>query len=174
MLNILHDIERELPTLLLSAEGWRSLDVDYHPPRVERVYRDHGSHRISLHVIHPCGPEDALFHPHPWPSAMRVLSGDYEMTVGAGAGDTPPPHVLTLRVGGCFEYEMTHPDGWHRVRAIGVPAVTVMVSGPPWQRWSPGSDAPLGPLSPQRVDEILSTFREHYPVVSHACLAGLR
>lgn len=163
MLTILHDIERELPHLLLSSEGWRSLDVNYHPPRVERVYRDHAGHRISLHVIHPCGPEDALFHPHPWPSAMRVLSGDYEMSIGASDGDQPPAQVLTLRVGGRFEYEMTHPDGWHSVRTIGAPAVTLMVSGPPWKRWSPGSEARLEPLSTQRVNEILGIFRGHYP-----------
>ena len=54
MLNVLHEIERALPELLRDPRAlteWRSLDVDYEPPRVERVYRDVGAHRVSLHVI---------------------------------------------------------------------------------------------------------------------------
>ena len=83
MLHLLHAIEADLPLLLTNTDGWASLDIDYHPPRVERVFRDLDGARVSLHVIHPCEPEQALFHPHPWPSAMRVLSGTYEMGVGA-------------------------------------------------------------------------------------------
>ena len=47
----------------------------------------------------------------------------------------PPPHAAVLRVkDGSFEYEMDHLDGWHYVRTIGEPSVSVMVSGPPWER----------------------------------------
>jgi len=166
MLDVLHEIERRLPVMLASSEGWSSLDVDYHPPRVERVFRDDGAHRISLHVIHPCERHESLFHPHPWPSAIRVLSGAYEMTVGAGKGESPPPEVLTVVAHEGFEYEMTHPDGWHRVRPIGAPSLSVMVTGRPWVRSSPRSEAPLGPLSSERVDEILARFRENYPIRS--------
>ena len=47
--------------------------------------------RIYLHRIYPCAPGEALFHPHLWPSAMRILSGEYEMAVGYGAGRVPRP-----------------------------------------------------------------------------------
>jgi hypothetical protein len=164
MLNDLHEIERVLPQLLASSEGWKSLDVDYEPPRVERVYRAVGPHRVSLHVLHPCAPGRALFHPHPWPSAMRVLSGVYEMAVGAGSGDEAPPVALMLVARGPLEYEMTDPDGWHSVRPIGGPALSVMITGTPWSRWSPKSEAPLGPLPTERVAEILAMFRAHYPL----------
>src|SRR5205823_428108 len=95
MLDILHAAEKELPRLLASDDGWQSLRVDYHPPFVDRVFRDWSPpgaaegarYRISLHRIHPCAPAEALFHPHPWPSAMRIHSGTYEMGVGHGAGD---------------------------------------------------------------------------------------
>jgi hypothetical protein len=163
MLAVLHEIERALPELLSTTEGWRSLDVTYHPPRVERVLRDHGGRRIHLHVIHPCASNDALFHPHPWPSAVRVLSGNYEMAVGAGAGEAPPPIALTLVAESGLAYEMTHPDGWHRVRPIDAPSCSLMVTDAPWGRWAPRSDAPLRPLPDSRMEEILAIFRTHYP-----------
>lgn len=163
MLDTLHRIERLLPALLTSAEGWRSLDVDYHPPRVERLFRDLEGVRVYLHVVHPCEPGEALFHPHPWPSAMRVLEGVYEMGIGTGRGETPPRAAATIVAHAPLEYEMLDPDGWHWVRPVGAPSLSVMVTGAPWDRWSPKSEVPLGPLAPARVDEILGTFRRHYP-----------
>jgi hypothetical protein len=165
MLNVLHDIERSLPALLASRDGWESLDIDYHPPRVERLYRTIGEYRLYLHVIHPCAPEDALFHPHPWPSAMRVLGvpeGRYEMGVGYGAGDVAPPIAARMIASGEMEYEMTDRDAWHYVRAIGEPAITIMVTGRPWGRAAPRSERPLSPLAPARVDELLEVFRRRY------------
>ena len=38
MLELLAEVEAQLPALLSDAAGWRSLDIDYHPPRVERLY----------------------------------------------------------------------------------------------------------------------------------------
>ncbi len=162
MLNVLHEIERALPELLAAREGWESLDIDYHPPRVERVFRLVGETRVYLHLIHPCAPEEALFHPHPWPSAMRVLRGRYEMGVGYGAGEAPPPIAVRLVASGDMEYEMTDRDAWHYVRPIDAPALTVMVTGQPWQRSAPRSERPLSPLSPARVEELLAFAREHY------------
>ena len=76
-LSLLREIEAKLPELLnpLSDEHWQSLDVDYHPPRVERVFLPYGDLRICLHRIHPANSAEILFHPHPWPSAMKVLQG---------------------------------------------------------------------------------------------------
>lgn len=162
MLDVLHEIERALPELLASREGWQSLDIDYHPPHVERVYRQIGSARVYLHVIHPCAPEDALFHPHPWPSAMRVLEGRYEMGVGYGSGDAAPPIAARLIASGDMEYEMTDRDAWHYVRPIDGPALTVMVTGAPWDRSAPRSESPLSALPTERVDAILERVRAFY------------
>jgi hypothetical protein len=52
--------------------------VNYHHPRVERLWTQVGDSRLMLHVIHPCNSSEALYHPYPWPSAMHVLSGRYE------------------------------------------------------------------------------------------------
>jgi hypothetical protein len=162
MLNILHDAERELPDLLATPAGWRSLKVDYHPPFVDRVWREWRGHRLQLHRIHPCAPGDALFHPHPWPSAMRIHAGTYEMGVGWGAGESPPPIAARLIASGPMEYEMVDPDAWHYVRPIGGVAMSVMVSGAPWARWSPRSDKSLVELAADEVLALLAFFRPIY------------
>jgi len=162
MLDILEQVETELPKLLTSDEGWQSLNINYHPPFVERVVRSWGDFRISLHRIFPCESSEALFHPHPWPSAMHILSGVYEMAVGYGPGDQPPPHAAKLIVSGDMKYEMTHPDAWHYVRPIDEPAMTLMITGQPWERWSPGSDKLFSPLAPKVQEEIMDFFRDRF------------
>jgi len=164
MLDVLLRIETELPSLLLDEAGWRSLDINYHPPRVERLWRSWNAFRVSLHRIHPCDPEDALFHPHPWPSAMRVLDGVYEMAIGYGSGSTPPPVAARIITRGDLRYEMTDIDSWHYVRPIERPAMTIMVTGRPWDRDAAGAEptAPLSPLSETTRAEMLAWYREFY------------
>ncbi len=139
---------KALQELFDDEAGWQSLDVDYEPPRVERLWRPYESdHRLYLHRIHPC--EQALFHPHPWPSAILLLSGRYEMGIGYGAGNTPPPIAATTILAPGTMYEMLDPDGWHYVRPLGGPSLSLMVTGPRWERWSPGpsTDKVLQPLT---------------------------
>jgi hypothetical protein len=162
MLDVLARLERELPALLTDTE-WNSLDINYHPPFVERLWIPWGEYRVSLHRIHPCTPDQALFHPHPWPSAMRILDGTYEMAVGYGAGSTPPPIAARIIASGDFTYEMTDPDAWHYVRPLGGPAKTIMVTGRPWHREAPGTGEPLQPLDAARKTELLGWFRTRYP-----------
>jgi hypothetical protein len=160
MLDVLARLEAELPQLL--DRPWHSLHIDYHPPTVERLWQTWGDYRVSLHCIHPCEPSVALFHPHPWPSAMRVLEGTYEMAIGYGTGDTAPPVAARLVATGDLRYEMTDPDAWHYVRPIGKPAMTIMVTGKPWPRPSPTSSEPLEPVPPARAAELLAWFRARY------------
>jgi hypothetical protein len=163
MIEILRDVEAELPQLLQDEAGWSSLLVDYHPPTVERLWRRWGAYRIYLHRIHPCEEGEALFHPHPWPSAMRVLSGTYEMAVGYGPGETAPPVAARMIVTGDFLYEMTDPDAWHFVRPLGDSTFSLMVTGKPWDRTAPRSTKTLDPLSDAQRKAILEFFRERYP-----------
>lgn len=165
--------EAELPSLLASPAGWRSLDVDYHPPRVERLWRPWGDGlRLFLHCIHPCHPTEALLHPHSWPSVMRVHGpGAYHMLVGSELGQAPPPVVLETRVqlgvGGSFTYAMLHPDGWHAVIPHGQPVYTVMLTGEPWRRPIPAitleAGSQLSHLSLVHQAELLEYFRGLYP-----------
>jgi hypothetical protein len=168
MLAILHAVEHELPLLLQDEAGWQSLYIDYHPPFVERLWRQWGEYRIQLHRIHPCGRGEALFHPHPWPSAMRVLAGDYEMAIGYGQGETPPPIACLLVASADFRYEMTDPHAWHYVRPLNQPSLSVMVTGRPWQPAAPKSRPELRPLLPEQQRVLIHYFRSRYPLPEQA------
>ncbi len=146
-----------------AEDHWQSVLIDYHPPIVERLWRQHGEQRVFLHRIHPCTPDQALFHPPPWPSAMRVISGTYEMTIGHGPGEQEPPVAARIVSRGDLRYERTDPDAWHAVRPVDGPAITLMVTGAPWARWAPRSNHPLKPLPDATRQELLDIFRRHYP-----------
>ena len=158
----LYEIEHMLPELLQEEDAWQDVFVNYHEPFVERLWRPYGEERIYLHCIQPCPLEKTLFHPHPWPSAMR-LHGTYEMTFGYGSGDVPPPVGCTLTMTAGTVYEMIDPNGWHAVRALDRPAMSLMVTGKPWGRLSPKSDTPLPSLPQEERQKILSFFRLAYP-----------
>jgi len=171
MLDTLLRIEKALPKLIENRAAWHSLDVDYEPPRVERVWRDTEDEmgdtvRICLHRIHPC--ERALVHPHPWPSAMRVVHGRYEMKVGDGgvddlAGTQGYHKCATLILHPGSAYEMVDPHAWHSVRPLGRCAYSLMIMGPKYKEqifnhkpFGQGRD--LKSLPVENEDEILRFF----------------
>src|SRR3989344_1341484 len=127
MLSLLDRIERELPDLL-ALDGWQSLDVDYHPPRVERVWRQHDDNRIFLHRVHSCEIKQALFHPHPWPSIVKVF-GTYVMNIGYGEGEKEPPVASTVILAPGSVYEMSDINGWHSVAPSDAISYSLMITG---------------------------------------------
>lgn len=155
--------EKVLLDLLNKPNEWKTLFIDYHPPLVERCWAQIGNYRLYLHFIHPCEPADALFHPHPWPSAMHVLTGKYEMSLGYGPGLIEPPKMCTILVenGGMY-YDMTHIDGWHSVRPVGSVCATVMLTGPKWNREEIKSNEPLKAMTPERKMVMLQYFTAFY------------
>jgi hypothetical protein len=169
MLEILAAVEKDLPHLLLDEEAWKGVFIDYHPPTVERLWARWRDYRVYLHRIYPCEPGEALFHPHPWPSAMRILAGEYEMAVGYGTGVESPPIAALMLAKGDFRYEMTDPDAWHYVRPIGEPSLSLMVTGPRWERAMPQEiahrDKPLEALTDAQRAELFRLFRERYPLL---------
>jgi hypothetical protein len=161
------------PNLLDDADGWNTLDVNYEPPHVERLWRYFHGGRLMLHRIHPC--EKALYHPHPWPSAMRVIHGSYEMAIGYHVGmpgenqhhpgqhPEPPSYAALLTLTKGSTYEMIRPGAWHYVRPLDSTSFSVMVTGPKWPRvWSPKADHKLNPLDDQTKANILEAFRAFY------------
>lgn len=161
----LQQIERvKLYELLCNPSIWKSLDVDYHSPHVERLYCQLGNYRISLHFIHPCEKGESLFHPHPWPSAIHVIDGVYEMGMGFGKGLEEPEVFSTIISHGSMYYEMPHKDGWHYVRPIDKVCGSVMLSGEPWDREMPAADkvGELAGLHNDRVIMMLEYFKRKY------------
>ncbi len=142
MIDILKDIEKTLPAILCYPTLWNSLDVDYHPPIVKRVWTQiDDEHRLYLHEIHPCEREEALFHAHPWKSAVHVLpigNGIYEHGVGMRntyqVGFMSKPRITfdicaMQQVYGEMYYQMTEKNAAHYVRPIGEPVYTLMLTG---------------------------------------------
>lgn len=164
MIDKLKQIEDKLMLELLSQPDiWQSLMIDYHPPVVERLWTQINKHRISLHFIHTCEKEDALFHPHAWPSAMHIIEGAYEMGLGFGEGNEVPEKMCTIFVPhGNMYYDMTHINSWHYVRPIKSVCSTVMLSGEPWEREAPKSDEPLKQLDSSRRAIMLEYFGNYY------------
>ena len=164
MLPMFQKMEQEILDLMKDETAWRSLYVDYHPPIVERIWRQWGEYRVYLHRIHPCIPGEALFHRHAWPQAVRVISGTYEMGVGVLPFQTSstPLLVISLMGPGSY-YEMNHPSGGHYVQPIGQPSRSVLLTGPPREKIeAPKSTKPLHELSPAMFRKNFDFFRDYY------------
>lgn len=166
LLPVLHKVEADLPFLLQDEGGWQTMDITYEPPHVERLWRTWGyDHRIYIHRIFPCAPEEALFHPHPWPSIVKILSEKgYFMRTGYGPGLIEPPSAVNLLLSQGSVYEMTNPDGWHAVIPLDGPSLSLMITGRPWGRPMPKKHGmPQGPLSDKTKRELLRLARLAYP-----------
>jgi len=168
MLDALKSLERsDLAGMLCEPEEtWSTLDIIYHPPHVERVWRTHGELRIYLHRIWPCDDGEALLHPHDWPGAVKLLSGAYEHGI-ASVVDGAPQKLVTLELAAGSYYEMSEARAWHYVRPLRGPALSLMITGRPYTKGSRELfDKPPRPqttLDPAIRREILDGFRQHYP-----------
>lgn len=167
MRDLLETAISDLPRVLY-VKQWNSVNVNYHFPFVERLWVDWIlGHRIYLHRILPAKKETCLFHPHPWPSVMKVIEGDYELGIGWGKGgpqDPPPPVAATVYGSAGMVYEMLDRDSWHYVRPMYQhhPVYTIMVTGQPWQRETPKAPVKLNPLSAEKKDELLLFFKRKF------------
>ena len=163
-----------LRDLLMSDKVWESLDVDYHPPFVKRLWVQlDEEHRLLLHEIHPCKTEEALLHPHPWQSAMHVLpiGGVYEHGMGyrqRTEDDTMPDRdimISTQEVHGEMYYEMIDKNAIHYVRPMNGCVYTVMLTGPVlWETNIKKATKELTPLNIEERDRLLKIFRDYFKV----------
>lgn len=152
----------EFAKVRLSERGvWKSKKIRYQFPHVDRLMVPWGDLRISLHYIHPCEKSECYIHPHPWPSAIRVLSGIYETGLysrpwfGLQKDSTPEIRFSGSRG---FDYEMVDPNSSHYVwTATG--SYSLMVMGPKWEGVLPNpQQEPEGPLSMTEEEELLQIF----------------
>ena len=182
MIEVLKQIEREQILNILSQplEKFKTLYVDYEHPYVERLqFNLEDGYRLFFHVIHECETEQALYHPHPWPSAMHILKGVYETGLSYSENDEHYKNTETGELnsiiakneickmvikdnyyGGPAYYQMLNPKGWHYVRPIRT-CHTVMLTHTPWYSGNKPTKQ-LQPLSDARAMEIKEWFREFY------------
>jgi hypothetical protein len=156
--------------------AWNSLNVNYHPPLVERLWAQFDTMRLMIHRIHPTTisidqflegvqpNSEALFHPHPWPSAVFIVSGEYEMGVGYGSTSEVPPLAAKVLLRAGSAYEMTDKDGWHYVAPRKKPSISVMLIDSPWETPHPfyteGDKVRLNPLTEKARSAVITEFRE--------------
>lgn len=159
MLNVLERALKALPELIQDYSIWKSLYVDYHAPFVERAYTTfEKDYRVMLHKIYPCESSEALFHPHPWPSAMLICNGSYEMKIGNFDFITS---TMILSAGS--KYEMTDPKSWHSVWPLGKPSYSIMVTGRPWQTTiNTKPDKKLEPLNDAQFQSLMANFSDYF------------
>jgi len=153
---------------LSNPQLWESLNIDYHPPRVERVWMPFNDMRVSLHVIHPSGKYDTQIHSYPWELASYVLpiGGKYEQGIGYRGFDKlglENKIVCTQELGGDMYYEILDPNALHYVRPYVLPVFMVTITGPKiWGNNGVILDKKLEPLSEERKKEILQTFKHYF------------
>lgn len=161
MMDVLARAERQLRAWFIRpATEWNSLDVDYEPPRVERLWRPfEDQYRVYLHRIHPC--EKALMHPHPWPSVIKVISGKYEMGLNYHG---PEPLLAKFILTEGSIYVMDDPKGWHYVKPLKEPSLSLMITGKPYEpqlynHEDFGKHRDLKPLTEQAMVELVQAFQ---------------
>lgn len=164
--------------LLRSDNVWETLDIDYHPPFVKRLWIQlDEDYRLYLHEIHPCKTEEALLHPHAWQSAMHVLpiGGVYEHGMGhrmpywdivsMGYGLPKDVIISTQEVHSEMYYEMIDKNAIHYVRPLNGPVYTVMLAGPVmWPENNHKADKKLESLSDSDKSRLLNIFRNYFKI----------
>lgn len=177
MIDILKKIEKEeILGLLSNPDNFKSLDVDYYPPRVERIWTQLGEYRLAFHYLHPCDKDQALYHPHPWPSAIHQLDGEYE--TGITFSDDQMLHTNnntgqaneTLRsieaakfiFKGDVYCQMLHRNGFHYVRPITLCRSTMLMGAQFDNIVKNPATKQLNSLSYDRTNEIRLWFYDKY------------
>ena len=161
MIEILKEVEQNLVDLLLNNKLY-SMYIDYHKPYVERIFFYYKEYKVYLHRIHNCEDSNqALFHPHPWESAIKIIKGKYEMGIGHSETSIIPKIDCKLILKKGTIYEMLEPDGWHYVRPISKTSVSLMVTGKKNNREMPLKPAQPSSrkLSEKEIFELLIDFK---------------
>lgn len=186
MIETLKQIEREQILNILSQDisKYKTLYVDYEHPYVERLqFNLDDGYRLFFHVIHKCKTEEALYHPHPWPSVMHILKGTYETGISYSEDEEHYKNTETGELNsiiaqnevakfiidgynplGIAYYEMLNRKGWHYVRPIDDVCHTVMLTHTPWYKGNKATKV-LQPLSEERALQIQKWFRNKYEIL---------
>lgn len=150
---IFEEVEKYLleEGLLDDISQWKTLNIDYHPPHVHRIYTQLNSMRVSLHKIFPCNPKEALLHPHPWAASFKIYKGSYFSQIGISETADPPEKMTDLYLTPGSMATMKNPHEWHMVAPLKNVAYTMMINGPAYseEEMNPGVES-----SPKQLFEL--------------------
>jgi hypothetical protein len=167
-IEILKSLEPQIKTLINISDVWNTLDVDYFPPRVERLWTLYEGYRIFLHIIHPTD-QPCLYHKHRWPAAFKQVEGSYEMGITYNIDEINSniaynlPTLARFIINKGSYYEMTQTDCLHFVRPLNDISASIMITKDLYLESDIRKeviDRKLIELSDKRKKEILSFFKE--------------
>lgn len=161
-------MEPNIKLLLKYENEWKTLDVDYFPPRVERLYTTYCDCRVHLHIIHPTNKK-CLYHKHRWPAVIKQLKGSYEMGITYSAEEVSTdeahnlPTLAKFKINEGSYYEMKQTDCLHYVKPDNYePSYSIMLTKDLYPEASfrkETVDRKLEELSDERKKEILKIFK---------------
>lgn len=136
---------------------WGSIVINKRKPHTYRAFLQHEDTRICLHRFEACDPEDSFAHPHPWPSSMLILSGEYDMAVAhtPDLKSNEPSPVIHVTLGAGSIYHMNDRHTWHQV----IPRTrcySLMVNGPRWENAHRRAPSTSGKGLEEMTNEVLS------------------
>ena len=167
-IEVLKSLESSIYLLLDKPEVWKSLDVDYYPPRVKRLWTTIGEYRVFLHTIYST-KSDCLYHKHRWPAAFRQLTGSYEMGITYSEAEISSddarqlPTLAKFIINEGSYYEMTQTDSLHYVKPITNVSRSIMITKDMYPESSfrkEALDKKLEELPADEIPRILSKFKE--------------
>lgn len=159
MLDELNKWYEVLPSLLKDESLWNSLFIDYETPHVSRLWRQVTPDlRLMLHEIYPC--DKPYLHQHPWPSAVKVLSGNYKMQIGTIDSSGATTIAGAIIMCGGSEYEMLNYNGVHSVQPLDEPSLSVMLIGRPWDKILSPTHQDANELDEYKIKHLLIRFED--------------
>ena len=162
LLDELITAEKMLPSLLKDRSKWNSLFVDYEKPYVERLWIDWEHLRIFLHFLYPCEAADCLKHRHSRPTAVKILSGTYEMGSGHMYEDEFGPVDTTAIYAAGSSYQMVDPDAYHYVHPLELcRTIMIMPKVEAFQRNAPRPTKTLLPLEADKINAMFNYFENY-------------
>jgi len=113
MLDRLHEVENILPDLIKERK-WYGQTIEYGANKTDRVWTPYEDGSIDLHRLYPCSIDEAIFHHHEGPTAVKVFQGSYLMKVGSKTRGIDETIMTILVVPGCT-YQMLNQEDYHSV-----------------------------------------------------------
>lgn len=183
MVTLYLQIQGILPELLQRRDLMKSLKVLHDEPEVWRIWWQLGEVRIMFHKIMPAMPDQAFFHPHPWPSKVRILKGHYINTIGIYNGPKKDVEKLLpeelddfgkklvpmeIQIGESSMYSMLDVRQFHKV-VSGNPVYSLMIIGLPYfagatKQFSRQPVVQNPPLTEEEQNEIIAVVKQHYNI----------
>lgn len=162
MFDLLEKVENNLFEIIKPLK-MNTMYINYGIPIVERIWYQWGNRRIYFHKIHRT-EGTSMLHNHPWPNAIRVLRGSYEMGIGHSSTNEAPVTLdakMVMKPGS--KYEMVTPGGWHYVNPVSAVSYSLMVADPPFERipsHKPGIK--FRELTDAEISDIMTVFEQEY------------